>query len=105
MDYRLLAAPLVAEGNEKTTSQFSTMSGNLTLASLDVVECLVDSNNSGSYGSPTMEFIKLLEFTTEDVTDVGFSNRTDFRMKFKYTEKAVRHAHLTKFMHPRTDIE
>ncbi|EFN86545.1 Autophagy-related protein 2-like protein A [Harpegnathos saltator] len=102
---RLLAAPLIIEGNEKTTSQFSTISGNLTLASLEVVECLVDSTNPGSYGTPTMEFVELLGFSKESVTELGFSNKTDFRMRFKYTEKAVRHAHSTRFAHPRTEID
>ncbi|XP_014472680.1 PREDICTED: autophagy-related protein 2 homolog A isoform X2 [Dinoponera quadriceps] len=102
---RLLAAPLVVEGNEKTTSQFSTISGNLTLACLEVVECLVDSTNPGSYGTPTMEFVELLGFSKENASELGFSNKTDFRMRFKYTEKAVRHAHSTRFTHPRTEID
>lgn len=105
IDYRLLAAPLVIEGSERTTSQFSTISGSLTLASLEVVECLIDSSSSSSSGTPTMEFVELLGFTKENLSNFGFSNKTDFRMKFKYTEKAVRHAQLTKFAQPRTEIE
>nr|XP_012226127.1 PREDICTED: autophagy-related protein 2 homolog B isoform X1 [Linepithema humile] len=102
---RLLAAPLVVEGSEKTTSQYSTISGSLTLASLEVVECLIDSNNASSHGTPTTEFVELLAFAKESAANIGFSNKTDFRMRFKYTEKAVRHAHMTKFTHPRTEIE
>ncbi|XP_072742677.1 autophagy-related protein 2 homolog B [Anoplolepis gracilipes] len=102
---RLLAAPLVVEGSEKTTSQYSAISGSLTLASLEVVECLVDSNNPNSYRASTMEFVELLAFTKESPTNIGFSNKIDFRMRFKYTQKAVRHAHMTKFAHPRTEID
>lgn len=105
INYRLLAAPLVVEGSEKTTSQYSTISGNLTLASLEIVECLVDANNANSHGTPTTEFVELLAFAKESTANIGFSNKTDFRMRFKYMEKAVRHAHMTKFTHPRTEIE
>lgn len=105
IDYRLLAAPLVVEGSEKTTNQYSAISGSLTLASLEVVECLVDSNNPSSYKTPSMEFVELLAFTRENTTNIGFSNKTDFRLRFKYTQKAVRHTHMTKFAYPRTEIE
>ncbi|KYQ51543.1 Autophagy-related protein 2 like protein A [Trachymyrmex zeteki] len=102
---RLLAAPLVIEGSEKTTNQFSAISGSLTLACLEVVECLVDSNNPISYRTPSMEFVELLAFTKGNTTNIGFSNKTDFRMRFKYTQKAVRHTHMTKFAHPRTEFD
>lgn len=94
----------MVEGSEKTTNQYSAISGSLTLASLEVVECLVDSNNPSSY-KQSMEFIELLAFTKENTTNIGFSNKTDFRMRFKYTQKAVRHTHMTKFAHPRTEFE
>ncbi|XP_070517195.1 autophagy-related protein 2 homolog B isoform X2 [Cardiocondyla obscurior] len=102
---RLLAAPLVVEGSEKTTNQYSAISGSLTLASLEVVECLVDSNNPGSCRTPSMEFIELLAFIKENPTNIGFSNKTDFKIRFKYTQKAVRHTHMTKFAHPRTEFD
>lgn len=99
--FRLLAAPLIIEGSEKTTAQFSQISGSLTLASLELVECLVDTFSS----NPTIEFIELLTFLKDNVTSHGFTNKTDFRMRFKYTEKAVRLAQVTKFTYPRTEIE
>lgn len=94
----------MVEGSEKTTSQYSAISGSLTLASLEIVECLVDSNNPNSYRAST-EFVELLAFTKENATNIGFSNKIDFKMRFKYMQKAVRHAHMTKFAHPRTEIE
>ena len=100
---RILAAPLVVEASEKTTAQASAISGSLSLASLEVVECLVDSS-SNSQGTPTTEFVELLTFPKES-SSFGFTNKTDFRMRFKYIEKVVRHAQTTKFAHPRTEIE
>ncbi|KAK2581702.1 hypothetical protein KPH14_002189 [Odynerus spinipes] len=102
---RLLAAPLIIEGSEKTTTQFSAISGSLTLASLEIVECLVNSSTSNSNGTPNTEFVELIGFQKEASNNYGFSDKTDFRMRFKYTEKAVRHAQLTKFAHPRTEID
>ncbi|KAI4495649.1 hypothetical protein M0802_008484 [Mischocyttarus mexicanus] len=101
---RLLAAPLVIEGNEKTTTQYSVVSGNLTLASLEIVECLVNSSTCNSNGTLNTEFVELLGFQKETFNNYGFSDKTDFRMRFQYREKAVRHAQLIKFAHPRTEI-
>ncbi|XP_011303463.1 autophagy-related protein 2 homolog B [Fopius arisanus] len=98
---RVLAAPLVIEGSEKTTSQASAISASLTLASLELIECLIDSNKSND--NHNVEFVELLTFSRAEPQ--GFSNTTNFRMRFKYSEKAVRHAQMTKFAHPRTEIE
>lgn len=100
---RILAAPLVIDASEKTTAQFSSISCNLSLASLEIVESLVNSN-SNSQGTPATEFFELIAFP-KDSSNLGFSNTTDFRMRFKHTEKAIRHAQSTKFAHPRTEIE
>ncbi|XP_015584958.1 autophagy-related protein 2 homolog B [Cephus cinctus] len=102
---RLLAAPLVMEGSEKTTVQASAISGSLTLASVELVECLIDSNGTNANGSTSVEYIELLGFPKDNASNFGFTNKTDFRMRFKYTEKAVRHAQVTKFAHPRTEID
>ena len=100
---RLLATSLIADAKEKTTTQFSVISGNLSLDSLEVVECLVDSG-ANSRRTPTAEYIELLTFTKE-ATSFGYTKPSDIRLKFKYTEKAVRRAQITKFAHPRTEIE
>nr|XP_050867799.1 autophagy-related protein 2 homolog A isoform X1 [Vespula vulgaris] len=102
---RLLAAPLIIEGSERTTTQFSVISGSLTLASLEIVECLVNSSTCNSNGASNTEFVELLGFQKEAANNYGFSDKTDFRMRFQYTEKAVRHAQLIKFAHPRTEID
>ncbi|XP_078034719.1 autophagy-related 2 isoform X1 [Augochlora pura] len=106
---RLLAAPLVMEGREKTITLSSVISGTLTLASLEIVECLIDSNNSNVNGTPQVEYVELLTFVKKNLTKHGISNKTNFKMKFKYVEDAhgARHAQLMKSTHPctETDIE
>lgn len=103
--HRLLAAPLVVEGSEKTTTKYSIISGSLSLASLEVVECLVDNSTSNNQG-PASTFIELITFYKENPTSsAAFSNKTDFQMDFNYTERAVRHGQLTKYTHPRTEFE
>ncbi|XP_012275672.1 autophagy-related protein 2 homolog B isoform X2 [Orussus abietinus] len=101
---RLLAAPLIMEGSEKTTTQTSIISGSLTLASLEIVEYLLDSNNSTSSEPKVMDCVELLGFDNENLGP-GVTNKTDLRMRFKYTEKAVKQAQTTKFAHPRTEID
>ncbi|XP_008558251.1 autophagy-related protein 2 homolog B [Microplitis demolitor] len=102
---RLLAAPLVVEGSEKTTPQASAIAGSLTLATLEIVECLVDTSNNSE--TPKVEYVELLTFDNKSTAtdNFGLLNTTDFRMRFKYTEKAVRHAQTTRFAHPRTEID
>ncbi|KAH0569025.1 autophagy-related protein 2 homolog B [Cotesia glomerata] len=102
---RLLAAPLVVEGSEKTTPQSSAINGSLTLATLEIVECLVDTSTNSE--TPKVEYVELLTFDNKSLAtdNFGLLNRTDFRMRFKYTEKAVRQAQTTKFAHPRTEID
>ncbi|KZC06215.1 Autophagy-related protein 2 like protein B [Dufourea novaeangliae] len=104
---RLLAAPLVMEGREKTTTLSSVISGTLTLASFEIVECLIDSNSSSGNGTPPAEYVELLTFPKENSTNIGFTNKTDFKMKFKYVEDAhsARHAQLMKYTHPCTEID
>ncbi|XP_017890148.1 autophagy-related protein 2 homolog B isoform X2 [Ceratina calcarata] len=104
---RLLAAPLVIEGREKNTALSSTVSGTLTLASLEVVECLIDSNNSTESKPPSMEFVELLTFAKKNSANFGFTNKTGFKMKFKHVEDVPnsRHAQLMKSTHPCTEID
>ncbi|XP_033188946.1 autophagy-related 2 [Bombus vancouverensis nearcticus] len=104
---RLLAAPLVIEGREKNVSWFSVVSGTLTLASLEIVECLIDSNNSGANVTPPTEFVELLTFPKEDSTNFGFTNKTDLKMKFKYVEhiENTGYTQLLKCADPHTTID
>ncbi|XP_015509682.1 autophagy-related protein 2 homolog B [Neodiprion lecontei] len=103
---RLLAAPLVIEASEKTTAQASTTSGSVSLATLEILECLIDSNGPNSKKTAAVEYVELLGFPKDSAANnYSFTNKTDFRARFKYSEKAVRHAQFTKFAHPRTEID
>jgi hypothetical protein len=48
---RLLAAPVIVEGNEKKTSHANLMSGTVTAASIEVLECLVDKKTPSQKAS------------------------------------------------------
>ncbi|XP_043255081.1 autophagy-related protein 2 homolog A [Colletes gigas] len=104
---RLLAAPLVIDGKENTTTETSVTSGTLTLASLEIIECLIDSNSSGGNGTPTTEYVELLTFPKENLTNVGFANKIDFKMKFKSTDDIydARYAIVAKYANPRTEVD
>ncbi|XP_029036559.2 autophagy-related protein 2 homolog B [Osmia bicornis bicornis] len=102
---RLLAAPLVIEGREKTTTLLSSVSGTLTLASLEIVECLIDSNSTCTNGTPPTEYVELLTFAKEGSTNFGFTNKTDFKMKFKHVVSIENTHYVAKCAHPRTNID
>lgn len=48
---RLLSAPVIVEGNEKKTSHASLMTGTMTVASVEVLECLVDKKTPSQMSS------------------------------------------------------
>ena len=79
----------------------------MTLASLEIVECLIDSNNSGANTTPLTEFVELLVFPKESSSNTGFTNKTDFKMKFKYVEDVENagYAQLVKCTDPYTTVE
>lgn len=57
---RLLAAPVIIEGNEKTTALVSSICGSVTAASLELLECLVDKNNSAQKAS--VEYVEVRNY-------------------------------------------
>ncbi|XP_069689778.1 autophagy-related protein 2 homolog B isoform X2 [Periplaneta americana] len=105
---RLLAAPVIMEGNEKKTSHASSVSGTMTSASLEVLECLVDKKTPSQTAS--VEYVELLKFQrsakSEDDMHSGYplSSQADLKLHFKYSEKSVRHGQTKHYSHPRTDI-
>ncbi|XP_058807955.1 autophagy-related protein 2 homolog B isoform X2 [Phymastichus coffea] len=103
---RLLATPLAIEANEKTTGQRSAMSGQLSLPTLEIVECLFDSPTGPDTTAHDATIINLLSFTSESIRATnGSSKGSDFQMKFSHTEKAMRHGQTTKYCHPFTEFE
>ncbi|XP_014205961.1 autophagy-related protein 2 homolog B [Copidosoma floridanum] len=100
---RFLGAPLVINGSEEKTMHGCYLSGNLTLASLGILECLFDKISS--QGSTFVELLTFIKDNAEN--NAGFSNKMDLKMSFKYTQKAVRRGQMTRYIQPRTlfDIE
>lgn len=96
-----MGAPLVIDGSEKTTVHGSYLSGNVTIASLEVVECLFDKINS--QGSSFIDVLKFIKENTEN--NAVLSNKMDFEMSFNYTQKAVRCGQVTKYVQPRTSFK
>ncbi|GFG37838.1 hypothetical protein Cfor_03151 [Coptotermes formosanus] len=105
---RLLAAPVIVEGNENKKSRANIMSGTVTSASVEVLECLVDKKTPSQTAS--VEYVDLLKFQknikNENNPQAGYplSNQPDLKMHFKYSEKTVRHGPTKHYSHPRTDI-
>lgn len=105
---RLLAAPVIVEGSENKKSRANIMSGTVTSASFEVLECLVDKKTPSQ--TPSVEYVDLLKFQknvkNENNPQAGYAlgNQPDLKMHFKYSEKTVRHGPAKPYSHARTDI-
>ncbi|XP_049811820.1 autophagy-related protein 2 homolog A [Schistocerca nitens] len=105
---RLLAAPVIIEGNERTTTQASSVAGTLTTASLEVLECLIDKKTPSQRAN--VEYVELLRFlrctdAEEGQNTFPLHSQPDLKLVFKYTEKAINHGQLRHYTHPRTDLK
>lgn len=105
-NFRILASPLIIEGSEKTTGQQSLTSGSLTIANMEIIECLIDraSSDAENNGSTTT-IIELLAFEKDCTSAFAFANTANLRMNFKFTEKTVKRAQVYKHVHSRSDFE
>lgn len=105
---RLLSTALILDGREKTTIHNSSFSGQITSASMEVLECLVEKN-SPSQNCTTAEYVELLKFVhgldCEANTSVPYAQRSqpDFRLNFQYTER-LSGVPSRKSAQPRTEI-
>ncbi|XP_066992632.2 autophagy-related protein 2 homolog A [Anabrus simplex] len=104
---RLLAAPVIIEGNERTTLQGSSLSGTVTAASLELLECLVDKKTPSQ--TTSVEYVELLKFTRSSNNEdqqpaYPFGAPSNMKVHFKYYERSVQHGQARRFSHPRTDI-
>ncbi|XP_063242394.1 autophagy-related protein 2 homolog A [Bacillus rossius redtenbacheri] len=88
---RLLAAPVVLEASERTCQATRFISGCVTVARLELLECLDDQGR--------VELVELLRFS-----DPPLGTPPDLKLHFKYAEKSVRRAHKRLFCQPRSDI-
>ncbi|XP_021929227.1 autophagy-related protein 2 homolog B-like isoform X2 [Zootermopsis nevadensis] len=105
---RLLAATVIVEGDEKKTSHASLMTGTVTVASVEVLECLVDKKTPSQKAN--VEYVDLLKFQknlmSEDDPQAGctLGSEPDLKLHFKYSEKTVHHGQTKRYSHPRTDV-
>ncbi|KAK5648479.1 hypothetical protein RI129_003371 [Pyrocoelia pectoralis] len=97
---RLLAAPLHIEANETTTLSAFSISGKLTAAKLELLECL----NYGK-GEP-VEYINLLCFNENSGSLAGgpFSSKPSLKLAFKHVQKTTKTAISRLASVPKTDL-
>ncbi|XP_075223558.1 autophagy-related 2 [Lycorma delicatula] len=95
---RLLAAPVIIEGDEKTTSTTKLVSAVVTAASVEVLECLIEKSPNSDEES-TVEYVELLKFMRssqkkEDPQPSGpLSSQPDLWLHFKRVERIGRSSH------------
>lgn len=94
---RLLAAPIQIEGDEKTTSTSNSISGTLTAARLELLECL------WSEGQGTVEYVQLLTFNEETPAAGAIGAKPCLKVCFKHSERAVKTGR-QKITYPKTDL-
>lgn len=54
---RLLAAPVIVEGDEKTTNSSNLLSAVITAASVEILECLIE--NSPNSEESSIEYVEV----------------------------------------------
>ncbi|KAK4884514.1 hypothetical protein RN001_000785 [Aquatica leii] len=95
---RLLAAPLHIEGNETTTLSAFSIAGKLTVAKLELLECLC-------YGKgESIEYINLLCFTEGNGSLGGGAMKPSLKLAFKHVEKSTKTAISRLSSVPKTDL-
>ncbi|XP_076360508.1 autophagy-related 2 isoform X2 [Tachypleus tridentatus] len=105
---RLMAAPVTLEGSEKSSLLQWLLSMSITVANLEVVECLFEKKSNltdPNKDTMSVEYSELLSFSKEPLKSLGINlpGWTDpsFKMKFEQVEKAFQ-SHKVK--NPHTSI-
>lgn len=100
-NFRLLAAPLHIEINEKTTATYFAISGSLTVAKLELLECL--SNGKGE----AVEYIELLCFndSSRNSKSGPLSSKPSLKLALKYIEKYAKTVTSRSSSVPKTEFE
>lgn len=98
--FRLLAARLHVEGDETTTSTAFSIAGKLTIARMELLECLQENN--------TMEYVPLLTFTKVITTNGAaeqqkLTTNPSLKLNFRHIEKTGKNGS-RRVSKPRTDI-
>ncbi|CAH1999640.1 unnamed protein product [Acanthoscelides obtectus] len=97
---RLLAAPVQAEGDEKTTLSAFAITGQVSIAKLQLLECLYNTDDDG-----TILAVPLLSFGENPTfTPSSPSAKPSLRLSFKHIEKSSKCGALNRNYGPRSDI-
>ncbi|KAF5280262.1 hypothetical protein FQR65_LT03070 [Abscondita terminalis] len=95
---RLLAAPLNIEGNETTTLSAFSVSGKLTIAKLELLECLNDGKDD------SVEYINLFNFKEGSGALGGIVTKPSLKLAFKHVERSTKTTVSRQTCVPKTDI-
>lgn len=93
---RLLAARIHVEGDETTTSTAFAVGGKLTVAKMELFECLMEN------GSTVMEYVPLLTFVG-GAEQQKLSTNPSLKLVFRHIEKTARNGS-RRVSRPKTDI-
>lgn len=105
---RLLSTALILEGREKTTLHTSSLTGQVTSASMEILECLIEKNTP-SQNYTNAEYVELLKFIQgpdcEASNPAPYVQRNvpNFRLNFQYTERLTS-GPSRNYAQPRTEI-
>lgn len=99
-NFRLLAAPVQIEGDEKTTLSAFSITAQIVAAKMELLECL--------YSAPEgpVEYVPLLTFEDNSAVQTAspITAKANFKMNFKHIEKTGKRSGLRRNSGPRTDI-
>lgn len=90
---RIMASPIIIEGNEKSSSLQWLLSSIVTIADAEIVECLFnDKTESKDNGSMQPQYSEILSFSASSVRSTGSNvpnwNEPSIRIKYHGTERA-----------------
>nr|CAI5847822.1 unnamed protein product [Callosobruchus analis] len=97
---RLLAAPVQAEGDEKTTLSAFAITGQVSIAKLQLLECLDNTREEGTIlAVPLLSFGEGYSFTPSSP-----SAKPSLRLSFKHVEKSSKSGSMKRSYGPRSEI-
>lgn len=95
---RILAAPIQMEGDETTTSSAFSLTGSLTAAQLEILECL-HQNQDGK-----VEYVPLLTFTDVGMPGNPILSKPCFKLSLSHIDQSVRTGAAVKKSSTKTDL-
>lgn len=95
---RFLAAGIQIEGKEATTLTAFSISGKLTIAKLEIIECLNDGNSS------EVGYSSLVSFADNSNAQSPITANPNLKLVFKHVEKTAKSGGIRRTNAPKTDI-